>query len=55
MYPHRGLGTPTVSQHNMFDSEKLIKFFVLLVGFELGSWDVKSDALPIEPPRHPNF
>ena len=26
---------------------------VLLTGLELGSWSVKSDALPVEPPRHP--
>ena len=30
-------------------------FWVLLAGFELGSWNVKSDALPIEPPCRPIF
>ena len=38
----RGLGTPTASQHNIFDLEKLSQsFLVLLTGFELrvfGSW-----------------
>ena len=29
-----GLGTPTTSQHNIFDSEKLSHFGVLLTGFE---------------------
>ena len=34
--------------------ENLVKYFcVLLTGFKLGSWNVKPDALPIEPPRHP--
>ena len=48
------LGTLTASQRNIFDSETLLKvFLVLLMGFELESWNVKSDALPIEPPRHP--
>ena len=44
----------TASQHNIFDSEKCIKFFllVLLTGFELGSWYVESNALLIEP-LHP--
>ena len=37
---HGGLGTPTASQPNIFDSEKLSQIFlVLLVGFEpLGLW-----------------
>ena len=30
----RGLGTPTASQHNLFDSKKLKVFLVLLTGFE---------------------
>ena len=38
------MGTPTASQHNILDSEKLSQMFPL---------DVESDALPIEPPRHP--
>ena len=29
-------------------------FLVLLTGFELESCNVKSDALAIEPPRHPH-
>ena len=49
----RGLGTPT-SQHNVFDSEKLSQIF-LLVLLNLGALDLESDALPIEPPCHPNL
>ena len=45
------LGTPTASHHNIFDSENL--FLALLMGFKLGSWDVKSDAVPIEPSPPP--
>ena len=58
-YTHRewvGLGTPTVSQHNIFDSggrwgggESQV-FLVLLMGSNLGSSNVESDALLIEPP-----
>ena len=37
-----GLGTPTMNQHNIFDSEKLsLIFLVLLIGFQprvFGSW-----------------
>ena len=51
---HTRLGTPGASQHNIFDSEKLITFFlVLMTGFELGSCNGKSDALPLEPPARP--
>ena len=50
----RGLGTPTASQQNNFDSEKLTILCVCSRrGSNLGSLDLKSDALPIEPPRHP--
>ena len=49
-----GLVTPTASQHNIFYSEKNphLGSLVLLRGVELGSWNVESDALQIEPPRH---
>ena len=33
--------------------KKSFRFLVLLTGFELGPWTVKSDALPTEPPRRP--
>ena len=33
-YTLRGLGTPTESQHNLFDSEKLKVVLVLLTGFK---------------------
>ena len=52
-----GLGTPTASQHSMFDSEKQSQFFLVLLTqtrFEpRGSLDLESDALSTEPPRHP--
>ena len=47
----RGLGTPTASQYNIFDSGKKVNslcFLVLLTGLELGSlmsYNVESDAL----------
>ena len=48
------MGTPTTSQHNIFDSEKLSQFFLVLrTVFEPSTFGSKSDALPIEPPRHP--
>ena len=46
--------TPTASQHNIFDSEKLSQFFLLLLmgsNLILRSLDLESDALQIEPPR----
>ena len=53
----RGWGTPTASQHNIFDSEKLSILCVCSGrGSNLGSWnplDLEADALPIESPRHP--
>ena len=33
-YTHGLFGTPTASQHNIFDSEKLTSFLELLTGFE---------------------
>ena len=49
-----GLGTPTASQHNIFDSEKLSQICIVLLtqSSNLGSLDLESDALPIEPPHH---
>ena len=51
-----GLVTPTVSQHNIFYSEKLSQIvLVLLTVFEpdgaLNSLDL--EAVTLEPPRHP--
>ena len=52
----QGLGTPTASQHNIFDSGKLSHIFLLLpTGFKLGSmisYNLESDTLPIESPVH---
>ena len=43
------------AQH-FFDSEKNLEAFLMfLTGFEICSWNVKSDALPIEPSRHHPF
>ena len=54
MRVHTGLlGTPTASQHNVSDSEKLSQFVLVLLaqaGFEPPIFG--SDALPTEPPRH---
>ena len=44
----QGLGTPTASQHNIFDLEKLSQSFLVL-----WSLDLESDALPIELPHYP--
>ena len=52
-YTHGGLGTPTASQHNLFDLEKLKLFLVLLTGFEPSTLDLQSDALTTEPTHHP--
>ena len=52
-YTHGALGTPTASQHNIFDSEKPKKILCCRRDLNLGPLDLKSDALPIEPPRHP--
>ena len=50
-----GLGTQTVSQHNIFDSgEKTHKFFLSSWrGLNLGHWyhRILSDALPVLPPH----
>ena len=49
-YTHGGWAKPTASQHNMLDSETRIKLYVLLDEFELGSWNVKSDAYQLSHP-----
>ena len=63
-----GLDTPTASQHNLFDWEKLKMFLVLLTGFEpltfgspapdgirtLDLW-ISSPTLTTEPTRHPSM
>ena len=41
----RGLGTPTANQLNLFDSEKLDVFLVLLTGFEASTFWISSPAL----------
>ena len=55
----RGSGTPTASQHNIFDSETLsVQFFLVLLtqaGFEPPVPDLEPDALPTEPPLHPKI
>ena len=48
--------TPTASQHNIFDSEKFNLFFLVLLtrrDSNLSPMDLESNALRIEPPRHP--
>ena len=50
-----GLGTPTVSLHNSFYSEKLQGFLCSWRGFKLESWNplgLESEAHPMEPPCH---
>ena len=52
----RGLGTPTASQYNIFDPEKLSQMFLVLLidsgGIRTsGLFDLESDTLPTEPPR----
>ena len=51
----RALGTQTMSHHNICDpTNKCLRCFsVLLTGFQLGSWNVKSEVLPIEQSSHP--
>ena len=55
----RGLGTQTACEHNLCDSEKLSQLFLVLLtqaGLEppvFGIFDLESDTLPTEPPRHP--
>ena len=56
----RGLGTPTANQHNIFDSEKLSPNCSCAPDWvRTRVTDVieflKSDALPVEPPRHPGI
>ena len=48
----RGSGTSTASQHNIFDSEKPTNFYYAPDGIRTYVL-LESDALPIEPPRHP--
>ena len=58
VYTHRGLGTPTASQHNIFDSEKLSQIFHVLqtqAGFEPTVFGSSPDALPTDLPHHTNF
>ena len=50
----QGLGSESAQHFWLGKTHKF--FFVLLMGFELGSWnplDLESDALAIEPPRPP--
>ena len=49
----RGLGIPTASQHDIFDSEKTHNLLLCSRrDSNLGSLDLESDALPTEPARH---
>ena len=52
----QGLGTCTQQRvSTTFLTEKLSQIVLVLLiqaGFNLGSLDLKSDALPTEPPRH---
>ena len=48
-----GLATPT-SQYNIFTPKNSQILLVLLTGFEPRVFGSRSDALPIEPPRHHN-
>ena len=48
-WAHRHL----TSQLNIFNSEKLTFFLRSWRDSNLGSLDLESDALPVEPPRHP--
>ena len=43
--------TETGHRDNILDSEKLSQIYPVVL---TGSLDLESDALPIEPPRHPN-
>ena len=49
---HTGLGTPTASQHYLFDLKFLL---VLLTGFEPWSLDLQPNVLTTEPTRHPHL
>ena len=54
MYIH--MGSETVSQHNIFDLEKLKFFLCSCQGSKLRSWnplELEPDALPVEPPPSP--
>ena len=55
----RGWGTPTTSQHNIFDSEQNSHKLFVCSGRDSNLWswnplDLEGDAVPIEPPRPPN-
>ena len=50
------MGTPTASQPNILDSEKLSQLFLVLLmqtGFEPRVFGSESDAVTTEPTRHP--
>ena len=48
----RRLGKPTTGQHNILTRKNSHKFFLCSwQGLNLGSWDLKSDALPTESPH----
>ena len=52
VHTHRGLGTPTTSQHSILTWIKRFSFFLVLqTGFEPLVFGSRVDALPIEPPR----
>ena len=54
---HTGVGhtDSAASQHNIFDSEKLEFFVFFWRDSNLGSWNLESNALAIEAPRHPVY
>ena len=54
---HTGVGTPTASQQNILDSEKLTNLSCAPGGrgSNLCPLNLESDALPIEPPRKPQL
>ena len=53
-YTHGGLGTPTASQHNLFDSEKLKSFSYALDGIRTLDLRISNrNSLTTEPTRHP--
>ena len=48
-----GLGIPTANQHNISEKTSYKLFLCSGRGSNLESCDLESDALAIEPPRHP--
>ena len=50
---HTGVGHTDNASAQMFPRKNSQIFLVLLTGSKLGSLDLESDALPVEPPRHP--